>query len=345
MFSSFTSFLMVHSIPNRFDVLVRLNSSAAMLTLADYVRLGTPGVSAATRTLLEASRAPSTLTAYVGTFEKYRKFVLSKNGLVLPVRVPLLLDYLQLFVSKGSTAGTVKSQVFAINYISKIAGYGPVSSFALTTYLEGAARLCAPANAQKRHFEKSHVFSVMAFLMPDSPFKLIRDVAMFVVAFFGFLRASELLALKCSDIAFTSDSMTLFVRKSKTDQMALGSTIAVARQDVRSSCPVALAERYVAERQVFVDHNRGFADAECLFFSLSGPSRPCSYDLFLRCVKSFVLRLGLCPDSYGTHSLRSGGTTAAVSHGVDPRLIQSHGRWKCAKSMDIYDRSLRCMDF
>ena len=30
---------------------------------------------------------------------------------------------------------------------------------------------------------------------------------------------------------------------------------------------------------------------------------------------------------YGLHSLRSGGATAAVSHGIPERLFKRHGRW------------------
>ena len=39
---------------------------------------------------------------------------------------------------------------------------------------------------------------------------------------------------------------------------------------------------------------------------------------------------------YGTHSLRSSGTTAAARAHVAERLIQRHGGWKSASSKNCY---------
>ena len=40
--------------------------------------------------------------------------------------------------------------------------------------------------------------------------------------------------------------------------------------------------------------------------------------------------------SIGTHSLRSGGATAAARAGIPDRLFKRHGRWRSEKAKDGY---------
>ena len=42
------------------------------------------------------------------------------------------------------------------------------------------------------------------------------------------------------------------------------------------------------------------------------------------------------PRSIGTHSLRSGGASAAANKNVSDRLIDKHGRWASGRSRDRY---------
>ena len=39
---------------------------------------------------------------------------------------------------------------------------------------------------------------------------------------------------------------------------------------------------------------------------------------------------------YSTHSLRSGGATAAANNGIPDRLFKIHGRWQSDDSKDRY---------
>ena len=52
--------------------------------------------------------------------------------------------------------------------------------------------------------------------------------------------------------------------------------------------------------------------------------------------KKIVERASLDPNSYGLHSLRSGGASLAAHEGVPRELIQRHGRWKDAASLQTY---------
>ena len=61
-----------------------------------------------------------------------------------------------------------------------------------------------------------------------------------------------------------------------------------------------------------------------------------SYSRSLELVKQALERTGIDSTEYGTHSLRSGGTTAAARAHVAERLFQRHGGWKSASSKNCY---------
>ena len=49
-----------------------------------------------------------------------------------------------------------------------------------------------------------------------------------------------------------------------------------------------------------------------------------------------LVQLGYSPDSFGIHSLRAGGATAAANAGVPDRVFKRHGRWKTDGAKDGY---------
>ena len=61
-----------------------------------------------------------------------------------------------------------------------------------------------------------------------------------------------------------------------------------------------------------------------------------SYTRARELIREGLQRAGIHPDGLGTHSLRSGGATAAANAGVADRLIQRHGGWRCATSQHCY---------
>ena len=53
---------------------------------------------------------------------------------------------------------------------------------------------------------------------------------------------------------------------------------------------------------------------------------------FIEAFKPYVSDILRC----GLHSLRSGGATAAASHGIPDRLFKGHGRWLSESAKDRY---------
>ena len=59
------------------------------------------------------------------------------------------------------------------------------------------------------------------------------------------------------------------------------------------------------------------------------------YEVFNKVFKDAVGRLGMNPDSFGTHSARSGGASALAPHISDFELMLS-GRWNDPRSIGSY---------
>lgn len=139
----------------------------------------------------------------------------------------------------------------------------------------------------------------------------VRDWALFLVCFAGFLRRSEAAALSPSDISFEHNLVKLRLVKSKTSLTPVEVIIA-ARSDFRF-CPVFWLRVWIysfcsaaPQGSLFGLNKQAIADA----------------------LRSWVGRIGLDARDFSGHSLRRGGATAAAAAGVADHLIKLHGRWR-----------------
>ena len=55
-----------------------------------------------------------------------------------------------------------------------------------------------------------------------------------------------------------------------------------------------------------------------------------------------LAEIGLDPEIFGLHSLRSGGATVAANAGVPDRLFKRHGRWRSENAKDGYVNDSLC---
>ena len=129
--------------------------------------------------------------------------------------------------------------------------------------------------------------------------------------------------------------MRVFLQQRKNDQFREGQYVIVSRNDDSNVCPVAAVESFLRE-----GHHR---PSDPLFRRViraprSGDylSGKMSYTRARELIREGLQRAGIHPDGLGTHSLRSGGATAAANAGVADRLIQRHGGWRCATSQHCY---------
>ena len=156
----------------------------------------------------------------------------------------------------------------------------------------------------------------------------LRSLVMFVLAFSGFFRSSELCLICIKHVQFFSSYVTIFIEKSKTDQLRENRAVVIA--ETRSStCPCDLLMAYMSKA-----HRAGNSD-DYLFRPISSSenrkrlvsvNKPISYSAYKDSFKKSFSDIVPDISKFSTHSSRSGGATLSANSGVSERNIQRHGR-------------------
>ena len=165
-----------------------------------------------------------------------------------------------------------------------------------------------------------------------------RFILVCLLGFAGFLRRSELVAIKVQNIAIYPDHMTITIPKSKTDQLREGHIIHVSRTP-NKTCPVGWMEIYLGQT--------GLRESDYLIRRLAKTKK--GHNAIGKKPISFTtLRQTFCKmmepiweddtqkKKYSLHSLRSGGASTAANNGITDRLIGKQGRWSSTSSRDTY---------
>ena len=167
----------------------------------------------------------------------------------------------------------------------------------------------------------------------------LRIASMCVLSFAAFLRFSELVNLRRSDIDLYEEHVTLYVAKSKTDKHKQGSHVNISKTG-KCTCPYEMLKMYLqkagipSESDCYIFRAITFCKKNnCYRLRNSGPlSYTRARDLLLSALES----LGIDKSKFGLHSLPAGGATAAANAGVNDRLFKKHGRWRSENAKDGY---------
>ena len=160
---------------------------------------------------------------------------------------------------------------------------------------------------------------------------VLRDLAMIILSFTGFLRYDELSNIRCHNVSFIENShVKIRIEKSKTDQYRDGNDVLLSKLD-SVACPFTILQSYIDVAQIDLSSSDFLFKAIFKSKYRSGlriKSKKLSYtqtkEVLVSRLKEFAspdLKLGL-------HSLRSGGASAAANSNVNDRCWRRHGRWK-----------------
>ena len=277
-------------------------------------------------------KAPATRAAYRSDFASFQAFCLSRGVASLPATAEALAAYLASEVESGLKPSTISRRCAAIRYAHKLAGREPpTNSEAVKATLRGIRSIgAAPVRKAPAVAE---IMRDMAHAAPTG-IKGLRDRALLLLGFGGAFRRSELVALDVADLEETEDGLRVTIRRSKTDQEGIGTTIAVVRGG--ANYPVKALRAWldaagIAEGAVFRPVRKG---GKVLDRRLTAKS---VCDL----VKAYARRVGLDGAAFGAHSLRSGFLTSAARRGASVFKMRDVSRHK---SMDVLQAYVRDAD-
>lgn len=283
-----------------------------------------------------ASRAPSTSSKYFSSYTRWRSWARAYGLTVFPASPFHFAIYLRYLMIEAKTASPLESAVHSIAWFHLLGGEpSPSDHPSVKSTLAGAQRLLAHKANKK---EPITVFQLEQLVesKADSMASLysIRSVVICLLAFAAFLRFDELARLVRSDVKIENDMLKLFIQSSKTDKYRDGAWVLVASSR-KATCPVAMMNRYLDRAGLSCD-----SPFFCQLSKTKCGYKPRSKGLSYSRLRELVLEAfkDIVPDisAIGTHSLRSGGATAAANAGVPDRLFKRHGRWASESAKDGY---------
>ena len=286
-----------------------------------------------------AARSPGTVDGYQRALRRWKLFASQalhvESFPVSPIHFAL---YLQFLLEEAKSASSINTVFYAMNWAHKLAGLlSPTEHSAVLMIKDGAVRLCPSKNKRKEPLESDHLKQLSEITSTENLLQL-RSLVMYVLSFSGFLRSCEMLELRRSDISFHSDHMSIFIHKSKTDQLREGKTLVISKTS-GDLCPVRLLQSYLVRAEI------QDSSSEFIFRPITSSKnhkklvsvdKHISYSTYRESFKGSFKNIVTDNQKYSTHSSRSGGATIAANLGVNDRIFQRNGRWKTKKAKNMY---------
>ena len=306
--------------------------------------------------VLVHSRADGTVNSYYSSYSMWRRWAIKLGVSPLPAKPLTLGLYLLSRIQNGDSYAVCKSSFYGIRYIHNMHFHpDPTQNAVVVEMLQAAKRLDMHV-VQKKEPITVEILSKLYEQLMGMPLCLskVRTMCMCIMGFSGFLRFDELSNIRKGDITFFTTHMTVFIEKGKTDQYRDGRTLYISRS-VAELCPVEITIKYLVlaglHREVSGDLTPSDSDEEdgtCELFIFRGIStskngkrlrkanKSISYTRVRELLLEELKRVGVDQKAFGTHSLRSGGASAAANAGVPDRLFKRHGRWASEGAKDGY---------
>jgi integrase len=223
---------------------------------------------------------------------------------------------------------TIERRLAAIGKAHQLAGLeDPTKDQRVRDAMTGARRRLRTAPTKEKAALALEDLDQMLRGIPHATHAGRRDRALLLTGIAGAFRRSELVALDAEDIRFVPEGMLVSIRRSKTDQEGQGATLAIAYGDRPDFCAVRSLRTWLNHAEI---------TGGPIFRRIRAGDRLTGDRLTDRSVALIVKRhaepLGLDPELFAGHSLRSGGITAAVREGHDERELARLSRHR---NMDV----------
>jgi len=241
-----------------------------------------------------------------------------------------------------STISSVVSGAIADLY--RFAGIQPPTRTPMVTQLKKALRRLEPrASAAKEPLPIGYLKAVLMTCYREKTVSAYRDAVIMLVMFSCWLRQSEVMRLKPENVKYDKqmidgkfrDCVTITVEHAKNDQERKGSKRTVPKQDNPMYCLYSAMKKYDEMR------NKRY---KLLVYNMQCNLK--AGNQLSRVTATHILRrrlLKACPQftkedlkRYASNSLRKAGVTAALAKGADRLVVQLHGGWLSAQSVDSY---------
>ena len=273
------------------------------------------------------SRSVNTSKKYFYAFSRWKtfcKFYDLKDLPAEPIHVALTL------IDKKAISSIIDSVIYSIKWAHMLHGFDDPTENSFIKNLQGTAkRLNNNPVVKKDPVSTQMLVDLCTIYKDSSDLFVVRDLAMILIGFSGFLRFDELSNLKCRDITIFDYYLKILIPLSKTDQYRHDNELLISRGNT-VACPLSMYKRYLfltkldinSDEFIFRPMFRSSGIAKLIY-----KNKKLSYTTFR---ENIVKRLKIVAPclNLGLHSLRSGGATAAALSDVNERCLNRLARWK-----------------
>ncbi len=276
---------------------------------------------------LKNSKSQNTIRAYQSDFRDFEIFCNGNGFNSLPTEPKIIALYLT-SLAKSSKFSTLKRRIASISVIHKMKGhYIDTKHPLIIENLLGIKRTIGSHQKSKKpllindlkllinpllEMEKEKVWINKSnnSMEVENWVKRKRNKALLLIGFAGGFRRSELVNIHYEDVEFVPEGVKIFIKRSKTDQSGQGMIKGIPYFDNKDYCPVNALQKWID----YINTN---------YKQTSGKIFPISDKGVALIIKKYALWVGLDPNKYAGHSLRSGFATSAAEAGAEERNIMA----------------------
>ncbi|MFA1550104.1 tyrosine-type recombinase/integrase [Actinomadura chokoriensis] len=311
--------------------------------------------------MVTAGLADNTTRAYTRHWATFTRWCELTGRTPLPATRETLAEYVHHLTGtttqygKPPAPGSIDAMLSCVQSAHKLAGLGcdpRLARMALRAYRKQRATHPDPALRHRvRRAPEIDVTALRAMItaIGDAadagrihPLRAERDQLVLVLGFAMMGRRSEVAALDIEDLTFTTRGLVIKVRKSKTDQDAVGNEVIIKHGRRPQTDPVALVRDWVSRLAEPTQTKPAITSGPLLRgidkhgrlggtpgYAAPGPNTGRIDDETLNdIVRDAAIRADLDnAAAYTFHGLRAGAATSAAEAGAAPSTIQEHGRW------------------
>jgi integrase len=272
--------------------------------------------------------AESTREIYAGNWKRFEAWCCDHGQVPLPASPDTLALYITHLVKLGLGYGTLRRVLFAIARAHVDAEAGrPDRAVRVRKLMRGIGRTIGTREEGAKPLRAAELASMVRAL--GTNLLDTRDRALLLLGFIGAYRASDLAGLEVANLRFQDEGVSIFLKRSKEDQLGRGCTTLIPLDVDPELCAVRALRGWL---------ERAVIDSGPLFRAV-GRSTARAGRIHRRTVARAVQRaaaLAGLEGHYSAHSLRAGLATEAHAHGWSLPEIQHWGRWDFAGSVSRY---------
>lgn len=144
------------------------------------------------------------------------------------------------------------------------------------------------------------------------------------------------MSIDIEHLTFTEDGLIIRLSRSKTDQDGAGADVGIPYGSKVDTCPIRSLKNWLAAGSIVTGPLFRGIDRHGNLLTGRLSDRGVA-----RAVKRCCELIGLDPDQFGGHSLRSGLATNAAYNGAPSHAIAQQGRWASLEMVNRYIRKGR----